>query len=366
MNSSLSSHSLHSMCSYMAMFPPRIPDRFIKKYSNVGEYVLDPFCGRGTTPLQACFLDRIGIGNDLNPIAYSITRAKIKIPTLEQIMERLHDLEMKQNESQFSSCPKEIRQLFHNYTLKQLVFLKKNLEDNEVDNFIKACILGILHGNSSGYLSLRMPNTFSMSPNYIRKYVKEHELKKPKRDVFENLRKKIIRMYSYGIPSTQGMALNYDVRELNNYLDSESVRLIITSPPYLEVIRYGKLNWIRCWFLDYSYNDIDKKLINTSSEEKYLEFIKETFRSLYRLLEKNGIFVLIVGDVHNKNLASTIWKYVANNASTWEPLGIDYGFRKVGIITDEFNLSKKVSRIWKDKMGKATKVERYLIMQKLS
>lgn len=83
------------------------------------------------------------------------------------------------------------------------------------------------------------------------------------------------------------------------------------------------------------------------------------------MLQNNGIFVLIVGDVHDKNLANIIWNDVGNNPLTWVPLGIDYGFKKIGIITDQFNLSKKVSRIWKEKKGRATKVERFLIMQKI-
>ena len=38
--------------------------------------VLDPFSGRGTTPLQACAEGRIGVGNDLNPFAHLLTAAK--------------------------------------------------------------------------------------------------------------------------------------------------------------------------------------------------------------------------------------------------------------------------------------------------
>ena len=46
-------HSLHPMCSYLASFPAALTHAFIARYSRPGDVVLDPFSGRGTTPLQA-------------------------------------------------------------------------------------------------------------------------------------------------------------------------------------------------------------------------------------------------------------------------------------------------------------------------
>ena len=62
-------HPFHPMCSYMAMFPPRLPHYFIQRFTNPGDTVLDPFSGRGTTPTQACAEGRIGIAGDLNFVA---------------------------------------------------------------------------------------------------------------------------------------------------------------------------------------------------------------------------------------------------------------------------------------------------------
>ncbi len=66
-------HSFHPMCSYLAMFPAALAHAFIARYSRPGDTVLDPFSGRGTTPLQACAEGRVGVGNDLNPLAYLLT-----------------------------------------------------------------------------------------------------------------------------------------------------------------------------------------------------------------------------------------------------------------------------------------------------
>ena len=70
-------HSLHPMCSYLASFPAALAHAFIARYSRSGDVVLDPFSGRGTTPLQACAEGRIGVGNDLNPFAHLLTASKV-------------------------------------------------------------------------------------------------------------------------------------------------------------------------------------------------------------------------------------------------------------------------------------------------
>src|SRR5258706_4889714 len=47
-------HVLHSMCSYMGMFPAALPRYFIEQFTEPGDLVVDPFSGRGTTALEAC------------------------------------------------------------------------------------------------------------------------------------------------------------------------------------------------------------------------------------------------------------------------------------------------------------------------
>ena len=69
------------MCSYLASFPAALAHAFIARYSRPGDVVLDPFSGRGTTPLQACAEGRIGAGNDLNPLAFLLTAAKVDPPS---------------------------------------------------------------------------------------------------------------------------------------------------------------------------------------------------------------------------------------------------------------------------------------------
>ena len=85
----------HYTCSYMAMFPPELPNYFIQKFTEKGDIVLDPFCGRGTTPVQAMSQLRYGIGNDFNELAFALSNGKIANPSEKKVARRLKTLEAK-------------------------------------------------------------------------------------------------------------------------------------------------------------------------------------------------------------------------------------------------------------------------------
>lgn len=72
---------------HIAMFPEELPKRLIKMFSFIGETVLDPFMGSGTTALAAHKLQRNSIGYEINPqfikIAQEKLRSKEGVPALD-------------------------------------------------------------------------------------------------------------------------------------------------------------------------------------------------------------------------------------------------------------------------------------------
>jgi len=72
-NTSYLTHALHP---YPAKFIPQIPNTLIQELSSVGDTVLDPFCGSGTTLVESLLLRRHAVGIDANPLACLIARAK--------------------------------------------------------------------------------------------------------------------------------------------------------------------------------------------------------------------------------------------------------------------------------------------------
>jgi modification methylase len=62
---------------HIAMFPEELPARLIKMFAFVGDTVLDPFLGSGTTSLAAKNLGRNSVGYEINPDSIPIIRKKL-------------------------------------------------------------------------------------------------------------------------------------------------------------------------------------------------------------------------------------------------------------------------------------------------
>lgn len=372
--------SLHTMCSYLAMFPASMPHYFIKRLTKKGDVVLDPFCGRGTTVTEAILNDRVGIGNDLNPLASILSEAKANVPVRTDVKERINELEERYGgEVSIQDVPDKIKMLYSEYTLSQLLFLREELGSTDVDTFIQGAILGIMHGNSEGYLSISMPNTYSMSPNYVDNYIEKHGLEKPERDVFEKVRSKIDRIYDgrEEIHQGGGRILNHDATKITEAVDQRP-DLIFTSPPYLKLVNYGDQNWIRLWFLKENPDDVDDDLFATQSQEKYLRFMKDFLQEAYDTLKEDGVAVLVVGDVIKKRrlvarvrrggdevkLRPKVKQRVMLGEEIWEECARDVGFKKAALLEDVIADSKKSTKIWGEDRGQATDRDRLLVLSK--
>jgi site-specific DNA-methyltransferase (adenine-specific) len=68
---------------HLAVFPEELPRRLIKMFSFVGDTVLDPFLGSGTTTLAAKNLDRNSIGYEINKDFLPVIKQKLGIDRKE-------------------------------------------------------------------------------------------------------------------------------------------------------------------------------------------------------------------------------------------------------------------------------------------
>lgn len=65
--------------NHIAMYPEELPRRLIKMFSFIGETVLDPFAGSGTTSLAAKNLDRNSVGFEINPEFIPVIKEKLDV-----------------------------------------------------------------------------------------------------------------------------------------------------------------------------------------------------------------------------------------------------------------------------------------------
>lgn len=140
-------HRFHALCPYFAMFP----EQFVQKHliwSKPGDFVLDPFSGRGTTVFESLLQRREALGGDTNPVAVCVSRAKADPPSFRALFARIVELQHQYQVEgvQDTSLPagEFFAQCFHESTLRQIVFLGQRLDWHRArtDRFIAALALG--------------------------------------------------------------------------------------------------------------------------------------------------------------------------------------------------------------------------------
>lgn len=357
-------HPLHALCSYMAMFPPSMPHTFIRWLTEPGDVVYDPFAGRGTTPLAACLLGRVGLGSDASPLAWVLSAAKVDPPTAGRLHARLDDLREEVSDApRTSPAPDHIRMLFNPRTLRQLKFLRHGLDlARSTDRFLMAALLGILHAGADGDgtprgLSVSMPNTFSMAPRYVERYIREHALVAPAVDVFDALNRRVDALREVPDEFTRGHAWRRDATHAPTAgLRQQKAKLVFTSPPYLQAILYGKFNWIRLWMLGHEPKAVDSKLFTSSSLEKYVTFMSKVARQVRAAMRDDGYACFVIGDVRRGEKDLNLAREVARRCFNETDLEL------VGSVVDRLPVQHKVSRIWKENRGRATKTDRILLL----
>ncbi|TAL34753.1 MAG: DNA methylase [Spirochaetes bacterium] len=305
---------LHAICPYFAMFPESFVREYVEAYTNTGDLVFDPFCGRGTTILESLLLGRNAAGSDINPVAYCVSRAKAERPKLNSIISRLREVEkiyqnsvIVQNEKYRLLLPPFFRRAFYHTTLKELLFLRHTLDwkNNKIDRFIAALVIGSLHGEmgrSTAYFSNQMPRTICLKPNYSLQYWGKHELFPKKRRVFAMLQQKAEYRLMDIQANSKGMVRLADSRKVSSVFRSQwgKVELVITSPPYLNVTRYEEDQWLRLWFLGGPPYPTYGKISRDDRYEvanKYWKFIEDSWAGLVPLLKENAKIIVRLGAI---------------------------------------------------------------------
>jgi len=300
-------HRFHSICPYFAMFPESFVRRNVLAWSKRHDIIFDPFSGRGTTVLESLLNGRKGLGCDTNPVAVCLSKAKADPPQLDEIYDRLALFEEKCEG--FASKQPEVSDefftlCFHEATLQQLLFLKKKLDwrNNRADRFIAALALGCLHGESHRTelcFSNRMPRTISTKPAYSVRWWRRHGCRPPERDVFSILKKCAEYRYQSPVPPLRGRVVEGDARRASTLLKSyrEKVRLVVTSPPYLDITDYHEDQWLRLWFLGGERKPIAGQGRDDRHRriEAYWRFLCEAWCGVAPLLQESAQIVVRIG-----------------------------------------------------------------------
>ena len=361
-NTSYLTHSLHP---YPAKFPPKLPSTILSKFGSKGQTVLDPFCGSGTTLVEARLLGFNAIGVDVNGLASLLSKVKSTPLNTDEINEVNFYISLVKNESdkwktnrpaikvkQISS----INHWFQNNVAEELTFLVDlvdTIDKSNVRDFLKIVISSIIVRVSNQESDTRfaaknknIPNNFTFQLFILR--------------ATEYLE----RVYAFSNQLDYDSTLkviNTDSRNLNMFADN-SIDLIITSPPYANTYDYYLYHKFRkLWLnIDVDYarnNEIGSRREYSSLKkpaEQWTKDLKICFSEMHRLIRKNGLVFIVIGDsIINKQLIKI--DDVINDFSQ------EIGFEVCNIISS--NLSEH-SKMFNPTFSKKGKKEHLIILKK--
>ena len=299
-------NSLHEI-SYRACFKPQLVDFFVERLTEPGDLVYDPFMGRGTTVVEAALLDRAVAGCDVNPLSRILTRPRLAPPALKEVSERLHSFDLRSGDG----YRENLTVFFHPETLNRICALRCYLRKlhaegamDAVDEWIEMVAVNRLTGHSRGFFSVyTLPPNQAVSIDAQRKINARREQTPPARDVVQliiNKSKSLLR--DCGDVTRRRLGAHAARVQLLTQLSSRtpeirssSVKLVVASPPFLDVVDYASDNWLRCWFCGIEPDSVPITIARKLDE--WRSAMTEVFGELRRVLVPGGHVAFEVGEV---------------------------------------------------------------------
>ena len=289
--------TLHQISPYIGKLKSRIAADLITSYSRPGDLVADVFCGSGTIPLEALRLGRRAFASDTNPYAMVLTQGKLDapddLPSAHLRTDVLLALATQAPVPDLRQVPLWVRRFFHPRTLRDILRLTTVVEQPR-DSFYLSCLLGILHHQRPGFLSYPSSHLvpYLRDKKYPRRQYPDLYRYRPLRPrliakISRTLRRPLV-LPRHHRNADFRFAPIHDV-DLPTNLDC-----LITSPPYMNALDYGRDNRLRLWFLGTQQpHELDRL---TGGFRAFQAAIQDLALKLHERLRCSGYAVFVIGD----------------------------------------------------------------------
>lgn len=380
----------HDYHRYPAKFIPQIVRKLIEDYApNHTQTVCDPFGGCGTTLVEAKMLGHESIGFDINPVAKLITQTKITaIKPITLANSRKNFLKYHEDASSVTyKHHQRISYWFDESTIQDLdkiYFAIKKIKNQNVRRFF-LCSFSHNLKNCSRWLMKSIKPTID----------EDKIIPNPKETFLRHLDSMIKKNEKYYSALAKSGYINISAKMYRRDstkrlpIESETVDLIITSPPYVTSYEYADLHQLSLlWFGDdpqhfkkwhhfsNGFMDFRRSFIGTSSKEEksgdfnsaiakqtvdaliqvgrplaidvanYFLDMKKVFAEMHRILKTGGKACTIIGNTSLQGVEILNAQVAAEQMQA-------VGFKKVDFIKRE--IPNKMITPWRDsESGKFT------------
>lgn len=333
--------------SYMGSYQPGLVDFFLDRYTVPGDYVYDPYAGRGTTPTQAALRGRQGCWDELNPYGRCLIRGKTDLLAFTAA-EIDHfwahpDWDSRPLFSTSDWMKAGLGNFFHPDTIHQIRKIQAIHNTTNLRDIVNMLICITMTGHSPGYLSIR-----TMPPNMQIPAAPQALLNQgaepPKKDVLKLLKARLSRLV-VGRPDRR-------LRSMREGIPPQA-KLILTSPPFLNVLDYNKINWIRNLYLAPAGYGKCPELFNTPSLDEWRKTMTAQLIRCRECLHPDGRICVEAGSVRKDkiNLIDAV-----NEIS-----------RDAGLVPEELFIQEayhsRTSRCWGVERTQGTKTQQVLVLR---
>jgi len=277
----------HCFHSYPAMMIPQVAGRILDEFGNNAKILFDPYCGTGTSLVEANIRGIDGIGTDINPLARLIAKVKtivIPLDLLDRYLKDFNDFIFSirlegQNINPKIPNFKNIDYWFKKETQFFLAIIKEYIE--KIDNQNVKDFFKVAFSETVREVSLTRNSEFKLYR------MSKKQIEKFNPDVFSVMAEKLIRnrrgMMEYiSIKRNNSVSKIYDFNTVyeipRNIITPESVDIIVTSPPYGDsrtTVAYGQFSRLANQWLGFEkFNEVDKRSMGgiRKKEFRYFDF----------------------------------------------------------------------------------------------
>ncbi len=323
--------ALNGICPYYTMYPLNFPLRVLKEHGKRGDWVIDPFCGRGTTNFAARLLGMPSMGIDSSPVAVALSKAKLASTEPVRVVSSARAILDAAKEPTSIPSGEFWKLAYHEHTLTQICQLREALLDecsSPTRVILRAIILGALHGprpkGTPSYFSNQSPRTFAPKPNYAAKFWSERGMHPDRLDVLPIIKTRAERYLAAPLPNVEGRVELGDSRTADAFSDMPKARFAITSPPYFGMRTYLQDQWLRLWFLGgpdrVEYRQPGKQLKH-SSATCFAAEMRSVWKNVASRMTADGRLVVRYGGsaepmgILKESLNNSGWKMVTAKAA---------------------------------------------------